>query len=226
MTQAIQLSTREAMSGRFHDLAEFLHDLGDIPPERVVMDPWPGTATEADLLVFVERDKRFVELIDGTLVEKPMGSHEALIAGVIVQELNNFVRPRKLGYVLTESALLRMVIGRIRMPDASFISVDDLPDGKLPKTPVWRLPPRLAVEVLSETNTVAEMQRKMAEYFDSGAKLVWIVDPDTQTVAVYTSVSERPDRVIGVDGILDGGSVLPGFELKVADLFSGFERQQ
>jgi len=225
VSNTIQANPREAMSGRFHDLAEFLRDLGDIPASRVVMDPWPGTATEEDLLLFVERDKRFVELIDGTLVEKPMGSQESLIACLLIAALNNFVRPRRLGYVLGEAGLLRMVIGRIRMPDVSFISVEDLPDGRLPKTPVWRLPPRLAVEVLSETNTAAEMRRKMVEYFDSGARLVWIVDPEAQTVAIYTTASERPERVIGPEGVLDGGAVLPGFELKVADLFSGFERQ-
>ena len=47
---------------------------------RIRFDPWPGTATEADLLRFVERDKRLCELIDGTLVEKPVGWEESAIA--------------------------------------------------------------------------------------------------------------------------------------------------
>jgi Uma2 family endonuclease len=214
------------MSGRFHDLGQFLRELGDIPPERVVMDPWPGTATEADLLTFVERDKRFVELIDGTLVEKPMGSHETLIAGLLIQALNNYVVPRDLGHVLGESALLRMVVDRIRMPDVSFISNEDLEDGELPSTPVWRLPPRIAAEVLSESNTSAEMRQKLTEYFDSGAQLVWIIDPKARTVSVYTKASESPDRVLGAGDVLDGGAVLPGFELKVADLFRGLKSKK
>lgn len=52
---------------RFDNGAEWLEALGGVPLERVIFDPWPGTATEADLLVFVERDKRLCELIDGTL---------------------------------------------------------------------------------------------------------------------------------------------------------------
>src|SRR5437588_10521655 len=49
--------------GKYLNLKEWLHELGDVPPERIVMDPWPGTATEKDLLVFGERDKRLVEVI-------------------------------------------------------------------------------------------------------------------------------------------------------------------
>jgi Uma2 family endonuclease len=216
----------EGLVGRFNDASEWLRELGDVPAHRIVMNPWPGTATEADLLRLVEREKRFVELIDGTLVEKPMGSPESLIAGILVQELNNFVLPRGLGYVLTESALLRMVVDRIRMPDVSFISIDDLENGLLPATPVWRLPPRIAVEVLSESNTAAEMRQKRIEYFESGARLVWMIDPEKRTVSIYTKPSDEPDRVIGVSETLDGGSVLPGFEVKVADLFRGLQRQK
>ena len=155
-----------------------------------------------------------------------MGSPESLIAGYLVQALNNFVSPRELGYVLTESALLRMVVDRIRMPDVSFISNDDLVDGLLPSTPVWRLPPRIAVEVLSDSNTVAEMRQKRVEYFESGARLVWIIDPEKRTVAIYTKPSEEPDRMLGADDTLDGGSVLPGFEIKVADLFRGLKAKK
>ena len=80
-TDPIQASTpRLAVPAKYANAAQWLHELGDVPLERIVMDPWPGTATEQDLLVFVERDKRFVELIDGTLVEKPVGWLESQIA--------------------------------------------------------------------------------------------------------------------------------------------------
>ena len=59
---------------------EWLASLGGVPLSRVIFDSWPGTATEADLLRFVERDKRLCELIDGTLVEKPEGYWEGMIA--------------------------------------------------------------------------------------------------------------------------------------------------
>jgi Uma2 family endonuclease len=78
--------------------------------------------------------------------------------------------------------------------------------------------PDLAVEVLSEGNTPAEMNRKLGEYFAGGVRLVWLIDPDTQTALAYTS----PDKsnFIGADGALDGGDVLPGFGLPLRDLFA------
>ena len=62
---------RPAAAVRFDDAAQWLRAFGDVPLERINFDPWPGTATGADLLVYVERDKRLCELIDGTLMEKP-----------------------------------------------------------------------------------------------------------------------------------------------------------
>src|SRR3982750_4928511 len=81
----------------FDNGAEWLRALGGVPLERVIFDPWPGTATEADLLRFVERDKRLCELIGGTLVEKPGGYWEALIAQNLATDLGIYVREKGLG---------------------------------------------------------------------------------------------------------------------------------
>jgi hypothetical protein len=64
---------RIAVAPKFDNGEEWHHGLGDVPLSRIIFDPWPGTATEEDLLLMVERDKRLCELIDGTLVEKPPG---------------------------------------------------------------------------------------------------------------------------------------------------------
>src|SRR6185437_15510312 len=109
-------------ASRFSNAAEWLQALGDVPPERIVMDPAPGTATEADLILFAERDKRLCELVDGTLVEKSVGSWESLIAARIVTLLTNFANTMKLGAVFGEAGLMRMKSKRVRMPDESFIS--------------------------------------------------------------------------------------------------------
>lgn len=201
------------------DIAEWLRSLGNVPLNRIVMDPLPGTATERDLLVLVERDKRLVELIDGTLVEKPVGYYESLIAGWLITALNNFVLPRNLGFVSGEAGMMKMVSGRVRLPDVAFVSIDALPGGRIPDEPVPTLPPTIAAEVLSETNTVGEIRQKLFEYFESGTRLAWIIDPVKRTVSVYTTNSTQPARALTDEDVLDGGEVLPGFSVAVADLF-------
>lgn len=83
------------------------------------------------------------------------------------------------------------------------------------------LAPTLAIEVLSPSNTEREMQRKLREYFAAGAELAWYINPKTQSATVYTGPEEGV--VIGPDGVLSGGMVLPGFELSLRRLFSESE---
>ncbi len=206
-------------SPRFHTAAEWLHALGDVPLERIVMDPWPGTATEKDLLRFVERDKRLVELVDDTLVEKPVGWIEAQIALNLATALHIFVRARQLGTVAGADATLKMIGGNIRLPDISFISFGDMPGGRVPAQAVPRIPITLAIEVISEGNTKAEMRRKLAEYFDSGSKLVWFIHPKTKTIAIYEQASDAPARTLSETDQLDGGDVLPDFAVPVSEVF-------
>ncbi len=97
---------------RFDNGAEWLRAFGGVPLERIIFDPWPGTATEADLLLFVERDKRLCELIDGTLVEKPVGYWEGVIAQELGRHLSNYVTPRNLGAVSGADSTMRMQSGR------------------------------------------------------------------------------------------------------------------
>ena len=200
---------------RFDNAAQWLRALGDVPPERIIFDPLPGTATEADLLRLVERDKRLCELIDGTLVEKPVGYYESLVAGLVITYLNQFVLPRNLGAVTGEAGMMRLTGGRVRMPDVAFVSRE-----RLPKTrePIPTLAPDLAVEVLSEGNTPAEIDQKLREYFQSGTRLAWVIDPATRTAAVYHAPGE-PAAVLTEADALDGAPVLPGFRLPLADLF-------
>ena len=81
------------------------------------------------------------------------------------------------------------------------------------------LPPTLAVEVISPSNTRAEMRQKRVEYFESGAKLVWQVYPDTRTVMIFDKAGDEPAKVLKEGEILDGGDVLPGFQIAVTEIF-------
>lgn len=206
------------------DIAEWLRSLGNVPLDRIVMDPLPGTATEQDLLRLVEREDRPVELIDGTLVEKPVGWKESQIALVLGAALLAFAKPRRLGFVAGEAGTLRMRGGTVRLPDVSFVSISDIPGGVVPDEPIPELPPTLAVEVISESNTAAEMRLKTKEYFESGSRLVWLVYPKTRSIAVFESASEEPARTLGEGDTLDGAPALPGFSIPVSDIFAPLTR--
>ncbi|HUQ68335.1 MAG TPA: Uma2 family endonuclease [Planctomycetaceae bacterium] len=199
-------------------LSALAERFGPMPGWRIVTDRAPGEATEADVDELQIRTKWLAELVDGVLVRKAMGSYESVIAVIIATHLQNFVQPRKLGWVLGESGMLRLWPGRVRIPDACFIARTQTPDGKFPRHErIASLFPDLAVEVLSDSNTREEMDEKLRDYFQSGTRLVWYVDPLTKTATVYTAV-DQPTSV-PADGVLSGDPVLPGLAIRLADVF-------
>ncbi len=191
------------------DLLDQLH----VPPERILLRPPPGEATEKDLL----KSRRLCELIDGVLVEKAMGYYESRLAAVLLRQVGNFLVKSNLGILLGESGLMRVDEAQVRIPDVAFYSWSQFPDKLLPREQILSRVPELAVEVLSPTNTEKEMQRQRREYFEGGAVLVWEVFPDKQSVDIFTAPEEK--TTIGVDGTVDGGAVLPGFTLSVKEWF-------
>lgn len=203
-------------------LADLLSDLGDIDPSRICYPPAVGMATEQDLLAMHAQQDRICELVDGILVEKPMGLPESLLAAAIISFLRAFVKPRKLGFITGESGPMRLFPGLVRIPDVAFISWTRA-GGRVPREQVPSLAPDLAIEVLSPSNTRGEMARKLRENFSAGVRLVWIFDPPSRTVAVYTT----PDQftTLGENDVLDGGDVLPGFTLPLAELFAEVDEQ-
>ncbi len=203
-------------------LADLLEELGGISPSRVRMRPSPGRATEKDVVRIETAEDRLFELVDGVLVEKVYGARESVLAVVLSSRMISYLEGKDLGVVLGASATLRLRPRLVRIPDVSFISWDQIPSGEFPSKPIPDLYPDLAVEVLSEGNTPAEIDRKLTEYFEAGCRLAWIVDPKTQTADVYTSSTDC--RHLRSNQTLDGGDVLPGFKLPLKELFAGLRR--
>jgi Uma2 family endonuclease len=205
-------------------MADLLERLGGISPERVWLDPPPGTATERDVLAASEApEKRLCELIHGTLVEKAMGATEAMVASLVAHFILSYLDKHDLGLVLGADGMFRMRIGLVRMPDVAFISWQRLPEGQLPDDPIARRIPELAVEVLSPSNTPKEMAMKLADFFEAGVKLAWLIDPRKETAMEYTSPSQS--RAIGKTQALVGHDVLPGFKLPLKKLFARTKRR-
>ena len=97
--------------------------------------------------------------------------------------------------------------------------MDDPAEIENPAGAFLEVPPDLAVEVISPSNTRREMEIKLAEYAKAGVKLVWYVDPERKEVDVYPKGNPKRKKTLGVTDELDGGVVLPGFTVKVARIF-------
>jgi Uma2 family endonuclease len=198
-------------------LADLLERLGSIPPDRVRFHPLPGTATEQDVLARPDGVKRLCELVDGVLVEKPMGYYESRLAVVLIALLERYLEQHDLGIVRGADATLRLAPGLVRLPDVSFLSWQQFPDRRLPREAVPDLTPDLAVEVLSAGNTEEEMARMRREYFTAGTRLVWQVYPESRTIRVYTDPDQHTE--LSEDQTLDGAAVLPGLSLSIREWF-------
>ena len=200
-------------------LAEVLRRLGGIPPERIRMNPAPGTATEKDLR---RAGKPICELIDGVLVEKAVGTAESMMGSHIFGHIWTHVRAHDLGVVLAGDGFIRIRKGLVRAPDVTFIPWSSLPNGEYPKETYWSVTPGLIVEVLSPTNRRAEIDRKLREFFKVGCPLAWVVNPKSKTAKVYTA----PDRFTELTGrgVLKADPVLPGFTVSLAEVFGLLKR--
>jgi len=209
------MATAEA-AREIETIAELLDRLG-VGPERVRYRPAPGTATEQDVLDIWEREKKLCELVDGTLVEKTVGARESYLAWRIGHLLGLYLDQNNIGYGLSSDGMMRIAPHLIRIPDVSFVSWVTLGARAVPNTPVPRLRPDLAIEVISEGNSRQEMETKLHEYFDAGVPLVWYVYPETRTVDAFTAPREKITLKVGDS--LDGGAVLPGWVLPVSRIF-------
>lgn len=167
-------------------------------------------------------EDKFYEIVDGLRVEvAPMSAYAARVATRLSFELILAARAARAGEVVVE-ALFRIPLDRDRTrnrrPDLAFVSFDRWPaDKPLPQTDnAWDVVPDLAVEVVSPTDRVEDMLAKVSEYFLAGVRLVWVVIPVQRRVFVF----DAPDvvRLVTDTGSLDGGAVLPGFLLPLANL--------
>jgi len=179
--------------------------------------------TEAELQA-LPADGYIYELVNGELVMSPKNNfqHENL-CGRLFLELANFNRAHRLGVVLGSNLGCWMNNQNCRAPDISFIPKARLQKlGFRPSTRKF-LPgaPDLAVEVISPSNTRAEIDERLRDFFASGTQLAWVIHPEDQFVEVCRSFTER--RILGVGAELEGENLLPGFRYAIKDLFQDWD---
>lgn len=168
-----------------------------------------------------DRQGRF-ELIDGELREKPaMGALANLLTTRLIIALGSFVASRGLGYCFSQECGYQIFPRdprRYRYPDASFIRADRLGDQPFPSG-YMRIAPDLVIEVVSPNDLAENLEERISDYLGAGVPLIWVLYPSTRKL--YVIRGDGSARWIGVDGQLEGESVVPGFSLRLGDLFDG-----
>ena len=183
------------------------------------MTTTPTKLITADEFFRKPDDGKLYELVEGRLEEVSAASpRSSAVAAMVLTLLNVFVRQNRLGVVGGADWGTKLFSNpdTVRAPDVCFVRAERLPGGRVPVR-FQDGAPDLIVEVLSPTDRFRAVARKVREYLAAGARLVWVIDPDERSAVVYRAdgtISEYEE-----DGVLDGGDVLPGFTLNLADIW-------
>ena len=174
----------------------------------------------AEQLAKMPRDGNRYELVGGVLhMMSPAGGRRGRVAGRVFKLLVNHVDDNKLGVTFAAETgfLIATNPDTVRAPDAAFVhehKMQSLKDdsGYLP------FPPDLAVEVVSPSDTFADVEKKALSWLDAGTHLVLIVEPESETVHAYRSRSEI--KVLSSGDVMDAADVVADWRVGVKDFFS------
>ncbi|WP_165230414.1 Uma2 family endonuclease [Aquisphaera insulae] len=172
--------------------------------------------TPEDLLRLPD-GKRY-ELVDGKLVKRAMGSESSLIEGTLYFLLRAYCQAGGLGLVWPGTNGFQCfphVPGRVRVPDVSFVRKGRLP-GDLAPSGFVRIPPDLAVEVVSPRDRASELEDKLVDYRKVAIPLIWVIYPNSRTAIVYRI--DGTATFLGEDDELSGEDVIPGFRCKLREI--------
>lgn len=172
--------------------------------------------TERDLLTIqAAYPNSRLELRDGKIiVMSPSDDLSEAIVLMLAARLHEWVKPRKLGFVLTSSAGFRLPNGDVVAPDVSLVLKERM---RIPPRHYADVVPHLVVEVKSPTDRVAELEEKLSLLRSFGAQALLLIDPDERTVKV--DVIGQPTRTLADADILDLSALLPGWSMRVSELW-------
>jgi Uma2 family endonuclease len=205
--------------------------LGTVAAERAEERRAAGdgrTASDAGKLLTVEEflalcerpeyaDKQ-LELDEGRLiVMPPAGELHGTVCWLVIRALTRHIEATQTGRLATNDPglLLSRDPHTVRAPDLAYyrenVRLEEISPGLAKRLP------DLVVEVLSPSDRLGMVMRKVQQYLRAGIAMVWVVDAESRNVTVYRA--GREPRVLEENEILDGEEVLPGFTCAVADLF-------
>jgi Uma2 family endonuclease len=192
--------------------------MSEITPEKLVTsDELWEMKSESDHDKLTELHQGVIKKVGGS------GGEATIIAALILSLIQVFVRANKLGYVTGADGTYRVATNPDTdlIPDVGFIQKSRMPK-PIPKKYLF-FAPDLAVEVVSPNDKAPEIRKKVSDYLLYGTRLVWVVYPALKRVDVFDAANPGEAHLVDENGVLDGGSVLPGFKLPVKDIFEDIE---
>ena len=176
--------------------------------------PTSRPKTADDLIALeAETGERF-EVVDGAFVEVHVSRKSSSTNSKFNRYLGDFVDKHHLGEVF-DSEMIFDLPRSTRHADVSVVLTERLPGDEDVSRFVGA--PDVVVEVVSPTDRFSSVRRKVQEWLDAGAQVVWLANPESAEVSVYRR--GHSVRTLGIDDTLDGEDVLPGFSVAVSDLF-------
>jgi Uma2 family endonuclease len=166
-----------------------------------------------------EQANKWFELVRGEVIELPAPNKpHGFVCADMGRILGNFVYEQGKGYLTGNDSgvILERGPDTVRGPDVAYYEDAETFAELHPK--YGEVPPRLAIEVLSLSDRLGKVMRKIMDYVRNGVALVWLIDPETRNVTVH-----RPGKepyVVEENQELTGEDVLPGFRCQVVDFFS------
>ena len=177
-------------------------------------------AVTAGELLMMPQDGLRYELVKGELRKMPLaGDEHGDIAATLLLMLGQHVRSNDLGKVYAAETGFKLAHDpdTVRAPDVAFVRRELVEKtGRLKQFREGA--PDLAAEVVSPSDSYSMVLEKTFDWLAAGARMVLVVDPDRRTVTVYRSLEEF--RILTDKDTLDGGDVVPGWKLPVAELFA------
>jgi Uma2 family endonuclease len=152
------------------------------------------------------------------IIMSPTGSESGKRNGDLFGQIWYWNRQNKLGVVFDSSTGFKLSNGATRSPDVSWIAIErwnSLSDKQ--KKGFAPIEPDFAIELMSPTDSLEELQKKMEEYISCGIKLGWLINPDAKFVEVYRF--DRDKQVIYNPSSLSDEDLLPELAVDLTDIF-------
>jgi Uma2 family endonuclease len=173
-------------------------------------------------------DEQPFELINGERkLLMPNSAGHTDIIGLLARLLNIFSYLHKIKITVYSEGTFVLAdtpnwVKGSRVPDIMVFAGERV-DAYKAENPNWRdvpfiIVPDLCVEVVSENDKMNDVSDKVEAYLRDGVRLVWVIMPKTRTITIRELGSQQATILYSHD-TLTGGTVVPGFSVKVSEVF-------